>query len=88
VRLSSAYVHPRTLDNISGDLPGRMQVVFWMALASIGLLWLLLWRYEMASKHASAQLRRLRRLLSDDEDDAAPLRRSAAPTMTHAGSAR
>ena len=88
VRLSSAYVHPRTLDNISGNLPGRMQAVFWLAIAAIGLLWLLLWRYEMASKHASAQLRALRRLLSDDEDDAAPLRRSAAPTITHAGSAR
>jgi heme exporter protein C len=88
VRLSTAYVHPRTLDNLSGNLPGRMQAVFWLAIASIGLLWLLLWRYEMASKHASAQLRTLRRLLSDDEDDAGPLRRSAAPTMTSAGSAR
>jgi heme exporter protein C len=87
VRLSTAYVHPRTLDNISGNLPGRMQVVFWMSIASVLLLWLLLWRYEMASKHASAQLRTLRRLLSEDDEDGGPLRRSAAPTMTSARSA-
>ena len=87
VRLSTAYVHPRTLDNLSGNLPGRMQAVFWLAIASIGLLWLLLWRYEMASKHASAQLRMLRRLLGGDDDEVGTLRRSAAPTMTGAGSA-
>jgi len=43
---------------LSGNLPGRMQVVFWLALASVALLWITLWRYEMASKHATAQLRR------------------------------
>jgi hypothetical protein len=37
----------------------------------------------MASKHARAQLRTLRRLLGDDDDVAT--RRSAAPTMSHAG---
>ena len=81
VRLSTAYVHPRTLDNISGNLPGRMQVVFWLALVSVALLWVTLWRYEMASKHATAQLRRLRRLLAGDESEAPP-RRSAAPSVT------
>ena len=40
-----------------------MQVVFYLALVSVGLLWVTLWRYEMTSKHASAQLRTLRRLL-------------------------
>ena len=85
VRLSTAYVHPRTLDNISGNLPGRMQVVFWLAMASVALLWVTLWRYEMASKHARAQLRALRRLLVDDDE---PVRRSAAPTMSHAGGRR
>ena len=81
VRLSTAYVHPRTLDNLSGNLPGRMQVVFWLAIASVALLWVTLWRYEMASKHATAQLRRLRRLLACDESEAPP-RRSAAPSVT------
>jgi heme exporter protein C len=88
VRLSAAYVHPRTLDNISGNLPGRMQVVFYMAMVSVALLWVLLWRYEMTSKHASAQLRTLRRLLSGDDDDEPPVRRTAAPQMTHVGGAR
>jgi heme exporter protein C len=83
VRLSTAYVHPRTLDNISGNLPGRMQVTFWLALASVALLWLTLWRYEMTSKHASAQLRALRRMLVGDDGD--PGRRSAAPSVTQVG---
>ena len=65
-----------------------MQLVFWMSIASIALLWLTLWRYEMTSKHASAQLRTLRRLLSDEEDEGGPLRRSAAPTMTSVGGGR
>jgi heme exporter protein C len=88
VRLSPAYVHPRTLDNISGNLPGRMQVVFYMSMVSVALLWVLLWRYEMTSKHASAQLRTLRRLLSGDDDDEPPVRRSAAPQVTQVGGGR
>jgi len=86
VRLSTALVHPRTLDNISGNLPGRMQVVFYLAMVSVALLWVTLWRYEIASKHARAQLRTLRRLLSGDEDE--PARRSAAPSISGAGGAR
>ena len=85
VRLSTAYVHPRTLDNLSGNLPGRMQVVFYLAMVSVALLWVTLWRYEMASKHARAQLRRLRRLLEGEDEE--PARRSAAPTMSRAGGA-
>src|SRR5579859_6594330 len=73
VRLSTAYVHPRVLGNLSGNLPGRMQAVFWLAIASITLLWVTLWRYEMASKHARAQLRALRRLLGGEDEE--PLRR-------------
>src|ERR1700678_2634911 len=30
VQLSTAYLHPRTLDNISGNLPGRMQWTFYV----------------------------------------------------------
>jgi heme exporter protein C len=87
VRLSTAYVHPRVLGNINGNLPARMQVVFYLALISVGLLWVCLWRYEMTSKHATAQLRALKRLLAGDEDES-PLRRSAAPSMTHLGGVR
>jgi hypothetical protein len=41
----------------------------------------------MSSKHASAQLRTLRRLLGG-EDEELPPRRSAAPSVTRLGSAR
>jgi heme exporter protein C len=85
VRLAPAYVHPRTLSNISGNLPGRMQVVFYLALISITLLWITLWRFEMTAKHVAAQLRQLRALLGEESDEA-PVRRSAAPSLTHAGS--
>ena len=82
VRLSTAYLHPRVLGDISGNLPGRFQVVFYLSLVSIGLLWITLWRYEMTSKHARAQLRALRRLLAGDDDDMPAPRRSAVPVLT------
>ncbi len=85
VRLSPAFVHPRTLSNISGNLPGRMQAVFYLALATAALLWVTLWRFEMTAKHVAAQLRRLRKLLGEETDDA-PVRRSAAPSLTGVGS--
>jgi heme exporter protein C len=80
VRLSTAYLHPRVLGDISANLPGRFQVVFYLSLISMALLWITLWRYEMTSKHAGAQLRALRRALAGDEDESMP-RRSAVPTL-------
>ena len=65
-----------------------MQAVFYLAMVSIALLWVVLWRYEMTSKHASAQLRTLRRLLSGDDDELPPVRRSAAPDVTGVGGVR
>jgi heme exporter protein C len=85
VRLSPAYVHPRTLSNISGNLPGRMQVVFYLAMISTTLLWITLWRFEMTAKRVAAQMRHLRAVLGEETDDT-PVRRSAAPSLTHAGS--
>jgi heme exporter protein C len=85
VRLAPAYVHPRTLSNISGNLPGRMQVVFYLALFAVTLLWITLWRFEMTAKHVAAQLRQLQNLVGEASDEA-PARRSAAPSLTHAGS--
>jgi heme exporter protein C len=84
VRLAPGYVHPRTLGNINGNLPGRMQVVFYLALISAALLWFTLWRFELTAKHVAAQMRHLRGLLGEDADTA-PSRRSAAPSLTHAG---
>jgi heme exporter protein C len=86
VRLSPSYVHPRTLSNISGNLPGVMQYVFYASMVAITLLWITLWRFEMAAKHVAAELRRVQRLLGDETDEARG-RRSAAPSLTHAGSA-
>jgi heme exporter protein C len=85
VRLSPAYVHPRTLSNLSGNLPGRMQYTFYLSLISFALLWYLLWRFEIAAKHVAAEMRRVRRMLGEPADGTA--RRSAAPSLTQAGSA-
>jgi heme exporter protein C len=85
VRLSPAYVHPRTLSNISGDLPGRMQYAFYLSMVSFALLWVTLWRFEIVAKHVAAEMRRLRRTLGEEADEL-PTRRSAAPSLTHAGS--
>jgi heme exporter protein C len=77
VRLAQQYTHPRVLGNISGNLPGKMQYTFYASMLGMTLLFITLWKYEMTSKHASSQLRRLKRLLGDDAT--AGGRRSAAP---------
>jgi heme exporter protein C len=43
-------------------------------------LFVTLWKYELASKHASMRLRALKRSLGG-EDAAGPLARTAAPTQ-------
>jgi heme exporter protein C len=81
VRLAQGYVHPRVLATTNGHLPGSMRLVFLVSLLAVGLLYLTLWKYEMASKNATWQLRALRRRLLGDD---APLAtgRSAAPTIS------
>jgi heme exporter protein C len=80
VRLASPYIHPRVFATTNGGLPGDMRVTFYVALLAMALLYVTLWRYEMASKHTSAQLRSLKRKLGGAD---APIRgRSAAPTVT------
>ncbi len=76
VRLAQAYTHPRVLGNIGHNLPGPVRLTFYLSLLGMTLLFVTLWKYEMTSKHASAQLRRLKRLLGGDEG---PRGRSAAP---------
>jgi heme exporter protein C len=57
-----------------------MALAFYVSLAAFVLLYVTLWRYEMTSKHTSAQLRSLRRKLAGD--DALPsAARSAAPSL-------
>jgi heme exporter protein C len=81
VRLAEAYTHPRVLSATGGSMPGSMRLTFLVSLAAMTLLFLTLWKYEMASKHASAQLRALRRKLAGEQAAPAPTR-SAAPAMT------
>jgi heme exporter protein C len=60
VRLAQAYTHPRVLSTTGGHMPGSMRLTFLVALAGMALMFVTLWKYEMASKNASAQLRALR----------------------------
>jgi heme exporter protein C len=78
VRLAQAYTHPRVLGNIGRNLPPAVRLTFYASLAGMVLLFVTLWKYEMTSKHASAQLRRLKRLLGGDDE---PRGRSAAPVL-------
>jgi heme exporter protein C len=79
VRLAQAYTHPRVLGTTGGSMPGSMRLTFLLSLAGIALLFATLWKYELTSKHASAQLRALRRKLAGDDVLVAPRGRSAAP---------
>ena len=79
VRAAQAYVHPRVLTLAGGNLPGPMRLTFGIAVLGMALLYVTLWKYEMAAKSARMQMRALRRALLG-EDSVAPLKRSAAPS--------
>jgi heme exporter protein C len=81
VRLAQAYTHPRVLGNIGHNLPGPVRLTFYVSLLGMTLLFVTLWKYEMTSKHASSQLRRLKRILGGEEESR---RRSAAPATVRA----
>ena len=67
VRLSTAYLHPRMLGNITQPArPDGAQLL--VSLVAITLLFVTLCKYEMAAKHARAQLRALRRRLTGEEE--------------------
>src|SRR5207302_2677839 len=51
VRLAQQFTHPRVLSTTGGNLPGSMRLTFLVALAGMVLLYVTLWKYEMASKH-------------------------------------
>jgi heme exporter protein C len=81
VRLADAYIHPRVFASAQGSLPPSVRLVFFCSLVAMTLLYLTLWRYEMAAKHTTGQLKSLRRKLGGD--DVSPGRaRSAAPAVT------
>jgi heme exporter protein C len=67
VRLAEAYTHPRVLSQTGGDLPGEMRLTFIVSLVAMTLLFVTLWKLELTSKHASMQLKRLRKRLERRE---------------------
>jgi heme exporter protein C len=71
VRLAQAFTHPRVLSTTGGNMPGSMRLTFVAALAAIALLYVTLWRIEIASKATSSELRRLRRRLEAELPDEA-----------------
>jgi heme exporter protein C len=79
VRLAQQYVHPRVLTLAGGNLPGSMRLTFLVSLFGILLLYVTLWKYELAAKNARMQVRALRRMLLGD-DAIRPVGRSAAPS--------
>jgi heme exporter protein C len=68
VRLARAYLHPRVLTETGGNLPGQMRVTFTVALVAMALLFVTLWKLELATKNAADQLRHLRRVLASDAE--------------------
>jgi heme exporter protein C len=78
VRMGVEKTHPQTLT--SGSLPGEVWITFLVALVGMGLLFVTLWRYEMAAKHVRFQVKALRRRLSGEPGPTAG--RSAAPQVT------
>jgi heme exporter protein C len=82
VRMAQSLAHPRVLSTTGGQMPGSMFFTFLVSLAGMTCLFVTLWKYELASKHASMQLKRLRRKLAGEEDVWTPNpRRSAAPQL-------
>jgi heme exporter protein C len=63
VRLAQSLTHPRVLSATGGSMPGSMRLTFLIALAGVVLLFVTLWKYEMASKQAGMRLKALRRRL-------------------------
>ena len=65
VRLAESFTHPRVLSQTGGSLPGEMRLTFLVCLLAMTLLFVTLWKLELTSKHASAQLKRLKRRLAE-----------------------
>jgi len=63
VRLSQSFSHPRVLSATGGNMPGSMRLTFLVSLAAVALLYVTLWKLELTSKHASMELKKLRRRL-------------------------
>ena len=80
VRLAESLIHPRVLSTTGGSMPGSMRMTFLLSLVAMVCLFVTLWKYELASKHASMQLRPLQ-ALARRRRRGRPLARTAAPTQ-------
>ena len=60
VRMAEAVTHPRVLSQTGGSMPGEMRLTFLVSLLAMALLFVTLWKLELTSKRAAAQLKRLR----------------------------
>jgi heme exporter protein C len=85
VRMAEAYTHPRVLSQTGGDLPGEMRLTFLVSLLAMGLLFVTLWKLELTSKHAAAQLKRLRTRLEAAPADHEPAQADPQPAPVAAG---
>ena len=72
VRMAQAFSHPRVLTTTGGNMPGSMRLTFLVSLGAIALLFITLWKVELTSKNASAQLKRLRRRLEQSLEERLP----------------
>jgi heme exporter protein C len=76
-------VHPRTFDQTGSGLPPEVMLTFLVALVGMTLLFVTLWKFEMASKVTRGRVRSLRRRLAGEGDLGLAGRtgRSAAPQV-------
>jgi heme exporter protein C len=79
--MAQSLVHPRVFATAQGGMPGRMWLTFLVSLAGIATLAVTLWKYELASKHATFRLRALKRRLASGDEWSPNPRRSAAPQL-------
>jgi heme exporter protein C len=63
VRMAETFTHPRVLSQTGGSMPGEMRLTFLVSLLAMALLFVTLWKLELTAKHASQQLKKLRRRL-------------------------
>jgi heme exporter protein C len=63
VRMAESFTHPRVLSQTGGSMPGEMRLTFFVGILAMTLLFATLWKFELSSKNASMQLKRLRRRL-------------------------
>ena len=63
VRMAAAVTHPRVLGTTGGAMPGSMRLTFLVSLVAMALVYLSLYRLEVARKTTAIELKRLRRRL-------------------------